>query len=63
MAIIVIAGEDAGIVRVAGNDPDGHPPALPVGAKLAWHYISARQMLDCRDLAQALAQHRQQRQA
>jgi len=28
VAIIVIAGEDAGIVRDAGNDPDGHPPAM-----------------------------------
>jgi len=28
VAIVVIAAEDAGIVRVAGNDPDGHPPAM-----------------------------------
>jgi hypothetical protein len=28
VAIVVIAAEDAGIVRDAGNDPDGHPPAV-----------------------------------
>jgi hypothetical protein len=28
VAIIAIEGEVAGIVRDAGNDPDGHPPAV-----------------------------------
>jgi len=28
VAIVVIAAEDADIVRDAGNDPDGHPPAM-----------------------------------
>jgi hypothetical protein len=28
VAIVVSAAEDAGIVREAGNDPDGHPPTV-----------------------------------
>jgi len=28
VAILVIAAEDAGIVRDAGDDPDGHPPTV-----------------------------------